>query len=50
VELDVAEKVAVVAMPANVKVVVAVPVAKSFANVQVNLIIYLLLLCMYLYQ
>ena len=36
VELDVAEKVAVVAMPANVKAVVAVPDAKSSADVQVH--------------
>jgi hypothetical protein len=36
VELDVAEKVAVVAMPANVKAVVAVPDAKSSADVQVS--------------
>ena len=35
-ELDVAEKVAVVAMPANVKAVVAVPDAKSSADVQVH--------------
>ena len=36
VELDVAEKVAAVAMPANVKAVVAVPDAKSSADVQVH--------------
>ena len=41
-ELDVAEKVAVVAMPANVKAVVAVPDAKSSADVQVNVLIILL--------
>jgi len=40
--MDVAEKVAFVAMPANVKAVVAVPDAKSSANVQVNVLIILL--------
>jgi hypothetical protein len=42
VELDVAEKVAVVAMPAHVNAVVAVPDAKSSADVQVNVLIILL--------